>query len=168
MTDEYAAYGTELETDIQRLRRLRDAQVPDSARAAQFQAQIDLLTDRFTALAGRAPALRDMDQRVADVEQRRSPVAIEVAWRGGLVMRSKWWATTAGAVAFAVLGVVAGWSWLAVLVLAVVAAACGVRTWAARNLRRQADADLLALDAELDALTEQQAQLRGAPAVVES
>lgn len=165
--DEYSAYAAELETDIQRLRRLRDAQVSGSERADQFQAQIDLLTDRFTDLGRRAPALRDLDQQVADVEDRRDRVAVEVAWRGGLGMRFKWLGATAGALALAVLGVASGWPWVAVLATALVGAGCGVRSWAARNLREQAADELAALDRDLEGLWERRCALRNTGMVLE-
>lgn len=160
MDDEYDAYGAELERDIGRLRLLRDAQIPGSARWARKQSQIDLLTDRLDELDRRTPALRDMDERVADIERRRAPVAVEVAWRGGLGMRVKWPSATVGMAVLAVLGVVAGWSWIAVLVVALAAIGCGVRVWAAANLRTQAATDLAGLDRELGGLLDRQARLR--------
>lgn len=172
--DAYERHGKDLVAQIAQLQALRDAQRPGSARYERMQLRIDALTDRLEAFDARVPGLRDMDEQIATVQRRLDavhldldPVEAEVGWRDGWRMRTKWPNATAGAVALAVLGVVAGWSWLVVLLLFVAAAGCGVRSWGANNLRRQAldeqavlDCERASLDHELAVLRERQAALR--------
>lgn len=159
--DEYERHGESLVAQIARLRGLRDAQVPGSARWCAMQDRIDALTDELLAFDGRVPALRDIDRQIAEFEKHLAPVVAEVQWRDDWRMRTKWLGATAGVLALAVLGAVAGWSWMAVLVSFAVAAVCGVRSWAAGNLRRQAVDEQATLDRILVALRERQAALRG-------
>lgn len=158
--DAYERHGKDLVAQIAQLQALRDAQRPGSARYERMQLRIDALTDRLEAFDARVPGLRDMDERIAAVERRLDPVDAEVEWREGWRMRTKWLAATAATLALAVAGVAVGWAWPVILVAALTAAGCGVRSWAADNLRRQALDEQQVLDRELAVLRERQAALR--------